>query len=246
MKSVGMVFNAEMVKALLSGNQTVTRRPVNIPDGWAFDKVGKITSPHPKKGTWGAFIRKGVGTQFPETDLVKAPCWIGDEIYVRETWGVVSHDYDENDNIVEWSPDRPSMIIKDMKFGQGYYSGNIIYRSDGEFSWSDDYGDEISAWKSSTNMSKEISRITLKVTDVRIERVQDITEEQAISEGMPTNKECQKIAIDSGLGWHQKPVTWFKSFWNGLYNNWDDNPHVWVIEFEVIKSTIVRELHEIK
>lgn len=243
MKSIGMSFNTEMVQALSSGNKTVTRRPLKIQDGWSFDKLGKITSSHPKKGSWGAFVNKCIGTKFPQADLIKAPCWIGDEIYVRETWGVVSHDYDANNNIVEWTPDRPSMNIKDMRFGQGYYSGNIIYRSDGEFSWSDDYGDEISAWKSSTNMPKEISRITLKVTDVRIERVQAINEEQAKAEGVkktlwfiPNGAE-EDDWINIGGSMNAQYKNGFASVWDSIYSSWSENPFVWVIEFEVIKST---------
>lgn len=161
---------------------------------------------------------------------------------MRETWGVVSHDYDANDNIVECPPDRSSMIIKDMKFGQGYYSGNIIYRSDGEFTWSDDYGDEISAWKPSIHMPKKLSRITLKVTDVRIERIQCITEEQAKSEGVrktlwfTPNGAKEDDWVNLGGLMKAQYKNGFASICDSIYSNWNDNPYVWVIEFEVIKG----------
>lgn len=95
-------------------------------------------------------------------------------------------------------------------------------------------------------MPRAASRLTLKVTDVRIERVQDITEEQAIKEGMPTDEECQRMAIESGLGWYQKPDIWFKNLWDSIYGNWHQNPYVWVIEFEVIHQNVDKYLESVK
>jgi len=240
MKETYLPFTADMIKALLDGRKLVTRRPLTVPNGWELhDRLPtKITSPHPKKGKWGALIRHGVGTDFPQSDLVSAPCYVGDLIWVRETWGVVSHAFDENDNLIEWIPDRPSLPIKEMKYGKGYYSGHAIYRADGEMQWSDDFGESKSAWHPSIHMPKAASRLTLRVTDLRIERVQDITEEQAVLEGMPSREECQIRAIESGLDWYQKPVVWFKKLWDSIYSDWSKNPYVWVIEFEVISKNI--------
>ncbi|MDI7855118.1 hypothetical protein [Vibrio parahaemolyticus] len=248
MKETYLPFTADMVNALLDGRKLVTRRPLVIPEGWELHdrKPSKITSSHPKKGKWGALIRRGVGTDFPQSDLVTAPCFVGDLVWVRETWGVVNHSFDEDGNMVEWTPDRPALPVKELKYGKGYYTGSVIYRADGEMRWCNDFEEEISAWHPSIHMPKAASRITLKVADVRIERVQEITEEQAVLEGMPTDEECQRKAIESGLSWYQKPVTWFKNLWDGLYNNWSDNPYVWVIEFEVVNKNVSEVAEELK
>ncbi|MUK94768.1 ASCH domain-containing protein [Aliivibrio fischeri] len=210
MKTIGMIFNTEMVQALLSGNKTVTRRPLS-----------ETTLTVLNNAIYAGEILSILADKSKNYVLDFAPVKVGDEIYVRETWGVVSHDYDEFDNIIGWTPDRPSMIIKDMKFGQGYYSGNIIYRSDGGFTWRDDYGDEISAWKPSIHMPKKLSRITLKVTDVRIETINQLRKnpEQVKREGF-------------------KSFPQFKHVWQSIYGSCKPSEYVWVIEFEVIKPTM--------
>ncbi|WP_246217573.1 hypothetical protein [Paraburkholderia panacisoli] len=93
-----------MVRALLDGSKTQTRRvvtpqPVN---GWAFETppvFGRITSPHPKKDRFGAFIRRGVGTDFPAIDLIPCPYGMpGDRLYVRETHEVNRIGFEEGPN----------------------------------------------------------------------------------------------------------------------------------------------------
>jgi len=76
-------------------------------------------------------------------------------------------------------------------------------------------------------MPRWASRLTLKVTDVRVERVQDITESDAIAEG---------IKIDD-VAWTD-PRAAYKRLWDSISNNWGDNPWVWVVEFEVIRNNI--------
>jgi uncharacterized protein YhfF len=76
-------------------------------------------------------------------------------------------------------------------------------------------------------MPRWASRLTLKVTDVRIEQVQSITKEQAQAEGVrPTG--CTKGYWRSA----------YQRIWNSIYGNWDQNPYVWVIEFEVIHQNV--------
>jgi hypothetical protein len=78
-------------------------------------------------------------------------------------------------------------------------------------------------WKPSIHMPKAAARIFLKVTKVRVERVQNITEDEAIKEGF-SHGGIQEVWI--------KAIDSFISTWNKIYENWDDNPWVWVIEFE--------------
>jgi hypothetical protein len=90
--------------------------------------------------------------------------------------------------------------------------------------------DEGWTWKPSIHMPKESARIFLRVTSVRIERVQDISEADAYAEGMSPqlSGECGGVEPD--------PIGEFYFLWQTMYNNWNDNPWVWVIEFERIEK----------
>jgi hypothetical protein len=72
----------------------------------------------------------------------------------------------------------------------------------------------------------------LKVTDVRIERVQDITDEQAKAEG------CWHGIGGGEVDLAVSPQDHFPTLWESLYGNWNQNPYVWVIEFEVIHKNV--------
>ena len=68
---------------------------------------------------------------------------------MRETWGVVSHAWDADGDPIDWIPDRPATPIREMRFGQGYYSGHAIYAADGSHEWAGDDdggGEPRSAW----------------------------------------------------------------------------------------------------
>lgn len=231
MKCVPMIFNREMVCALLEGRKTVTRRPLKIKPEWHFEKIGKITSSHPKKGSWGAFVRKGAGTDFPETDLIKAPCWIGDLIWVRETFcmgRIFDHD--------SGHPASDYLYVEQCKDDKNY----PIYKQQ---CLSDGVELEEVRWTPSIHMPRRASRLTLKVTDVRIERVKEITDDQAEKEGMMTTEASQKKAIECGLSWFERPAVQFKNLWQRIYEDWESNPYVWVIEFEVVNQNIDKYLN---
>jgi hypothetical protein len=89
--------------------------------------------------------------------------------------------------MIDWEPDLPASPIREMRFGQGYFSGQVIYRADGEAAWAGDDdggGDDRSAWKPSIHMARIATRILLEITAVRVEPLQDISEEQAKAEGI--------------------------------------------------------------
>ncbi|MVC41452.1 hypothetical protein D6V22_07035 [Vibrio cholerae] len=210
MKVVPMIFNTDMVKALMAGDKVVTRRPVKIDY---------------ERGMNGPVVRGQNG----EVSVLRfAPIAglcpfgsFGDLIYVRETFRLFNHS-DE--------------------CGCSYYcscppSGTPVY-------FATCGGDSESKWKPSIHMPRAASRLTLKVTDVRIERVQDITEEQAIKEGI--NKHHQLPAFKSPIGYHTSPVYAFEELWNSIYGNWEENPYVWVIEFEVIHQNVDKYLESVK
>ena len=218
MKCVPMIFNREMVCALLEGRKNVTRRPLKVPEGWELHdrKLSKITSSHPKKGKWGALIRRGVDTDFPQSNLVAAPCFVGDLVWVRETFCMGRiFDYDSG------HPASDYLYVEQCKDDKNY----PIYKQQ---CLSDGVELEEVRWTPSIHMPRCASRLTLKVTDVRIERVKEITPQGAKDEGF-------------------NDWTGFAFTWSSIYLDrglgWDDNPYVWVIEFEVVNQNIDKYLN---
>ncbi|HBU1174223.1 morphogenetic protein [Klebsiella pneumoniae] len=243
MKERGMIFNGEMVRAILDGRKTQTRRimkpqPGPCPRGghWWPSNVFK-TMLHVEeemqngKGGWGGLV--GDACPFGA---------VGDRIWVRETWGVVSHELDEDGRIQPWTPDRPATVIHEMPFGNGYYSGHAIYAADGDFTWGDDdgYEDGRSCWKPSIHMPRAASRILLEITDVRVERLNAISEEDARAEGI-IDGGCLNCGEPEPCGCaNPEPdaTDAFAYLWQSIYGkeNWNANPWVWVIEFKRVEG----------
>jgi hypothetical protein len=198
-----ILFNTEMVRAILDGRKDATRRIVKgfIPDDavWgytAFTPKGYISC----RGTFA----DGYGEKF-----FKLPCEPGDILYVRETW---------------------------KKAPNGYY-----YYED----WQRDDIADVTKWKPSIHMPKEAARIWLKVTDVRVERLKDMTDNDALKEGAEGVR-CDHAGLGAygctdcmNTGWLEPPLLEFMGIWNSTIKKsdldrygWDANPWVWVIEFE--------------
>jgi hypothetical protein len=182
-----ILFNAEMVRAILDGRKTQTRRVIRVqPSG---DKV--IYDP-------------AIGFRFHGGPNIKQSPYgkVGDELYVRETWS-------RNGSC-------------------------IVYRS----TWK---GND-KKWHPSIHMPKWASRIKLRVTDVRVERLQSISEEDAISEGIWKygDEDSYKMYTATTAFGTTNPIRSFKSLWESINKKrglgWDKNPWVWVIEFEVIND----------
>ncbi|HFO1715052.1 TPA: hypothetical protein ACHI9W_000272 [Klebsiella pneumoniae] len=256
----GMIFNSEMVRAILDGRKTQTRRIMKV-------------QPEPSKSRPGDFwfSSKKLESMVHVSDLVPgnspiADCHlffqghccpfgaVGDRIWVRETWGVVSHELDEDGRIQPWTPDRPATAIHEMPFGNGYYSGHAIYAADGDFTWGDDdgYEDGRSCWKPSIHMPRAASRILLEITDVRVERLNAISPEDAESEGLectnftgfgdepglPSYPEPDVYFDPLKKQWKEYPPEAFAGLWESIYGegSWQANPWVWVIEFKRVEG----------
>jgi len=148
---------------------------------------------------------------------------VGDYLYVRETFCEVPYEYEH-------------IPIKD-----GHITvPKIAYKADSET-------DYTGIWKPSIHMPKDLARIFLKVIDVRVERLQDITQEQALKEGL-TGLRCgcnvNAYACTDCLnsGWLERPQLDFIHLWNSMIKKsdadrygWEANPFVWVIEFERVE-----------
>jgi hypothetical protein len=184
-----ILFNTEMVRAILDGRKTCTRRLVKPqPDEKHTFPLGFVTDSTEKKevGCFGfAANEYGGSIQYVKPPYRYAP---GDILYVRETW---------------------------KKAPNGYY-----YYED----WQRDDIADVTKWKPSIHMPKEAARIWLKVTNVRVERLQDMTDDDAEAEG------CFDYT-STALGF---PDVWDSTIKKSDLDRygWDASPWVWVIEFE--------------
>jgi hypothetical protein len=226
MKERPILMNGAMVRAVLDGSKTQTRRIVK--------KVG-LAAPAPQSVIDGAATYAGG---------MVAHCPYGqpgDRIWVRETWGVISHAWDEACNLIDWAPDRPATAISEMPFGQGYHSGHVIYAADGAFEWSGDDdgdGDPRSAWHPSIHMPRRASRILLEIVSVRVERLKDISDADIVAEGidMEALAESQDrydiVCKGSGASGRATERSAWRDLWESTGGNWDANPWCWAITFK--------------
>ena len=207
-----ILFNTEMVRAILDGRKDATRRIVKgfIPDDavWgytAFTPKGYISC----RGTFA----DGYGEKF-----FKLPCEPGDILYVRETWQC-------------WRAHRYEATA-DIRFRAGgddvrlqFANGNTdsIDRLDYD-TFVHKWFSHNREWKPSLFMPKVAARICLKVTDVRVERLQDMTDDDAEAEG------CFDYT-STALGFFDVWDSTIKKSNLNCYG-WNANPWVWVIKFE--------------
>lgn len=222
MKQIPIIFSSEMVRALLNGTKTQTRR---------------IVKPQPELNGSGLYkwSKKKVALQTDEEGLkdkvLGVPAWAnyqpGDLLYVRETW-------------IE------ACLSED---GEGPVDGDswkYYYKADDEWTNHDwhhpdkDGPQDGPRWRPSIHLPKEASRIWLRVTDVSVERLQDISEADALAEGVDRTK-CNG-------DWECPPSEVFMELWTRINGKESTaaNPFVWKITFEVVSTTGIAGINEKK
>lgn len=195
-----ILFNTEMVRAIMDGRKTVTRRIMKPqPTGKVTHNIGY------KIDEWGE-VKEIATTGKKYFSQFKLPYQSGDILYVRETYK------------------------RNIDGYHGIDFGGYIYKADCAVLFKDPYN----PWRPSIHMPKAAARIWLKVTDVRVERLQDITPKQIDAEG------CKEYGYSTKTG-ELMPSTpaYFSIAWNRTIKKpdldrygWNANPFVWVIEFE--------------
>lgn len=210
-----ILFNTEMVRAILDGRKTCTRRickdanEYTVPDMDFYNADRRTYAVH-------NFVDKEHMEQLSTAERT-CPICTGDILYVRETW---------------------------KEAPKGYY-----YYED----WQRNDIADVTKWKPSIHMPKEAARIFLKVTDVRVERLQDIDEDGVWNEGFRFTPPClTRVSADGHTCDLDGPCTshikycdmtmgdlFGRELWNSTIKKsnidrygWDANPWVWVIEFE--------------
>ena len=179
-----ILFSAPMVRALLNGSKTQTRRVVKPTPEWI--------------GQSGVLSYRGrVGLPHALSPYGQP----GDRLWVRETW-------------------------MDLRGVEGALGGAMYRATFGN-------APEGGKWRPSIHMPRWASRITLEITSVRVERLQDISEADALEEGITYND-----LPNNGLA-PRRARTWYCSLWEQINGpgSWDANPWVWVIEFKRVGAT---------
>lgn len=226
-----ILFNGDMVRTILDGRKTVTRRLIKPqPDEKHKTPLGYITSELPPCGDVGKFAF-GIDEYGGHLHCVKPPYQPGDILYVRETWQYL-YELDGNEQIIEGTGRYYYAATDTLPFATYVDSMGVTH--------------EGIPWKPSIHMPKEAARICLKVKDVRVERLQEITEEQAYMEGTdPWDEACYEnngwhpTLSDPDSGGNPNIIDGFHKLWNSTIKKsdldrygWEANPWVWVIEFE--------------
>ncbi|HDZ9806810.1 TPA: hypothetical protein RU387_002544 [Klebsiella pneumoniae] len=208
----GMIFNGEMVRAILDGRKTQTRRPIK----WKqtrFTEIGERED----------------GSKWPWSEDAEHACdfWhpcpfgaVGDRIWVRETF----------------------CTVDDTQYGGGKW---VDYRATPKFEASHPAGwdcapndAEALKWRPSIHMPRWASRILLEITDVRVERLNAISQEDAQAEGMELTGWRPTYSDPDSGGEVLTPYDNFAQLWESIYGeeSWKANPWVWVIELKRVEG----------
>ena len=194
-----ILFNTEMVRAILEGKKTVTRRAVKFPRGWNPKFTGYIPD--------GAVL---YGSN--NIPAAKSPYKTGDILWVRETWSISDGSYLYR----AWpgegmEPENQDWAMREMGL----------------------------KWRPSIHMPREAARIFLRVSDVRVERLQDMRLKDCEKEGVQLNFVESADLIMGPIRARER----FSGVWDRTINpkdrplyGWAANPWVWVIEFERISE----------
>lgn len=208
-----ILFSGAMVRAILNGRKTQTRRVV--------DERQRVGYPHEEiERAWAAGFTTTGDLSFNWTCPYGQP---GDRLWVRETWALETIPSDGEQ--VVWQADRAAAWRESVS--------DIYYLSS-------DYQPD--RWRPSIHMPRWASRLTLEVTEVRVQRLQEISEEDAQAEGIERSN-------DERWPWRNyypldgapfvRPTTSFMSLWDSINDErdgcaWEANPFVWAISFKVL------------
>ncbi|EKJ5234464.1 TPA: hypothetical protein ACXGAW_002665 [Klebsiella pneumoniae] len=237
MKERGMIFNGEMVRAILDGRKTQTRRPIK----WKqtrFTEIGERED----------------GSKWPWSEDAEHACdfWhpcpfgaVGDRIWVRETWATLGN---EDGCCIDWEG---NLCKGDERSAARIYRASCEQRPGDYGLWSipdDAYWKPHTkehkfegAWRPSIHMPRWASRILLEITDVRVERLNAISEEDATAEGVPPAGSLLPDYPGTFLtpkGDFATAKVAFQRLWESIYGeeSWKANGWVWVISFKRVEG----------
>ena len=212
MKERPILFKGAMVRAILEGRKTQTRRVVKESTmSLVFWEHGGYQPRRMENGETWTFEDKQTGLYASTAPTFKCPYGTpGDRLWARETW----RSYDV-DGTVEGA------------------KKSLRYRADG--------GEAMITWKPSIHMPRWASRITLEIVSVRVERLNDITEEDAKAEGCESGIWDQQSGVLAGETDPEDVATFRDGYgflWESIngHGSWQFNPWVWVVEFKKVQQ----------
>lgn len=219
-RELPILFSGPMVRAILDGRKTQTRRIVTHLGGPVHSSHGDVEW-RLLRDKWIAFER-GITGEYTEArgGGIKARYSVGDLMWVRETWRVGGWN-DDFEFQIDYQADGANghdfLVCEDDEL-----AGRLAVQSSAEAAkafgdsevWAWEPGESPCRWRPSIHMPKWAARIWLRVLDVRVERIQDITEEDAIAEGVASRDE-------------------FIALWESIHGagSWERNDWVWVYAF---------------
>ena len=197
-----IIFSAPMIRALLDGRKTQTRRLLKAKSGIAPARRVERIGAH-----W-------IACEYDRKWPIRPPYTPGDRLWVREAWA-------------------PNEVPPGGPIYRADYDGcsacqTINLRTGTLHSL-------VSRWRSPIHMPRWASRLTMTVTDVRVQQLREISEADAIAEGIPPAANSQTIDCDT-----PRPSAAFRSLWNSIHGPeaWDANPWVAAITFTVERRNI--------
>lgn len=223
-KIVPMIFSTDMVKAILSGNKTKTRRIVKSKSERGI--IGVNTN---NKGKLIAVNSIGWDDENIEKDVPFHQ--IGTILWVKETFREYYLDDDIDNKIIDYRADE--------------YENLQLHDGNGFAMWNKDGSEKMIPWTPSIYMPKKYARIFLEITDVRVEKLTNISTDDALKEGIIKFDNEDSVIYLYGLpSWEKKdlvcsPCFAFQKLWqkiNGT-DSWDKETYVFVYEFKDVSST---------
>lgn len=208
MKSRPILFSGAMVRAILDGSKTQTRRVVKLTDSGRVKAAGSARNWH---------------LDDPNAVLACPYGQPGDRLWIRETWAQSSGDN------------------RDEKSGEG---NRAVYRAD----WIGPSLDGL--WKPSIHMPRWASRITLEIFSVRVEQLQEISDEDSVAEGIKAfhigDQNAYGLNPDDRDTMHATGKDAYRALWESINGpgSWTANPSVWVVEFRRLEVMANSELSQ--
>lgn len=209
-----ILFSGPMVRAILDGRKTQTRRIVKNHPGCGFEIGGYHKAVTDRHGEQYPACNESFGI-FAEDGSWSIECPYGqpgERLWVRESWAPASAAL-------------PS-------------ASGVVYRADYHTGLEKRDGDQ--KWKPSIHMFRQDSRINLEITGIRVERLQAISEADAIAEGCIKLPASGRITDTKGGQYGGRIWTtaraWYAELWNQINGplSWAENPFVWVVEFRKV------------